>query len=477
MAGYLYNKTLEPVKKVTGTTKYIDADGQKKPGVYTQTPAAPSAPKATGYTKYNGGNSTMDSQIAKYSSAYAQAKDKGDVEGMRAANDAANQIRNQYGYAAEYADKDIEAVKQQTGYYSQGSSGGSSGGGSMDDALSRWEQEQARIREEQEAAKRAAVERAVGQLSGQKDTVEQNYADLYRQLYINRRMAEKNLPQQMAAMGYTGGLTESSALQLQTGYADALRQGEQQKITDLSGIDRAITDTRLQGDISIAEQAAQLAQQGFSTYADLMKSKLAQQNWEKEFTYGQGRDQVADTQADREWAYKLRAMSRQELLDTVSREDVSYERKIKAAQYLYENTGDASLFSALGYSPEQIAAMGNSYAAALAQAQTGRGSGGGGGSSYKPALSYSQTMEAINAGQITPGVLEAYEYYNKEPYQQQAETITDYSQLGERAKQIISMGAHGNISPAFIADMVKKARDGKEITDAESEFILQSIGF
>lgn len=84
------------------------------------------------------------------------------------------------------------------------------------------------IAAQQQAAQQAAVDQAVNQLTGQKTGIEQSYEDLYRQLYLDRRRAEKNLPQQLAAMGITGGLAEGTALGIQTDYTDALRQGEQQ---------------------------------------------------------------------------------------------------------------------------------------------------------------------------------------------------------------------------------------------------------
>ena len=138
------------------------------------------------------------------------------------------------------------------------------------DLLAKNESTYAAIQAQQEAAAKAAVEQSVNRLEGQKSDVEQQYQDLYRQLYLNRRMAEKNLPQQMAAMGYNGGLTESTALGLQTSYNDALRQGEQSKTNTLSDIDQAIANARLTGDISIAEQAAALAQQGLASYSDIV---------------------------------------------------------------------------------------------------------------------------------------------------------------------------------------------------------------
>ena len=238
------------------------------------------------------------------------------------------------------------------------------------------------IQAQQQAAQQAAVDQAVNQLTGQKTGIEQSYDNLYRQLYLDRRRAEKNLPQQMAAMGITGGMAEGTALGIQTSYTDALRQGEQQKLSTLNDIDQAIADARLTGDIGIAQQAAQLAMDKLATYGSLISQMQDQQNWANQFAWQKDQQNVANSQ----WQQQF---NRQQMLDQLDRDDVSYDRKLYIAQYLYENTGDASGFRALGFTDAQIAAMQNSYAMAMQQAMSGssggsKGSGGNLGNSSNP---------------------------------------------------------------------------------------------
>lgn len=285
------------------------------------------------------------------------------------------------------------------------------------DLLAKNESTYAAIQAQQEAAAKAAVEQSVNRLEGQKSDVEQQYQDLYRQLYLNRRMAEKNLPQQMAAMGYNGGLTESTALGLQTSYNDALRQGEQSKTNTLSDIDQAIANARLTGDISIAEQAAALAQQGLASYSDIVAAMQQQQNWAQQFGYQQaqdernynyqvGRDQVADSQWNLSW-------NRQQILDQLERSDVDYNRKLQLANLLYQNSGDASGYAALGLTASEISGLEASYAAAAAaKAQKGSGGSGGSGGSYKPMYTASQVWTQIENGNVTPQVKADFEYFN-----------------------------------------------------------------
>lgn len=225
------------------------------------------------------------------------------------------------------------------------------------------------IAAQQEAAQRAAVSQAVNQLSGQKGDVEQSYDDLYRQLYLDRRMAEKNMPQQLAAMGISGGLSESTLLGTQTAYTDALRQGEQEKLGTLNDIDQAIANAQLTGDINIAQQAAQLAMNRLQSYGDLITQLQNQQRWAAEFAANQNQALIGNNQ----WQQQF---NRQQMLDQMNRDDLSYDRKLQIAQYLYENTGDVSGFRSIGLTDQQIAALQSSYAAAMQQ-MSAIGSGGG----------------------------------------------------------------------------------------------------
>lgn len=223
------------------------------------------------------------------------------------------------------------------------------------------------VAQQQAAAQQAAVDQAVNSLTGQKTQIEQSYDDLYRQLYLDRRRAEKNLPQQLAAMGITGGLTESTALGLQTDYTDALRQGEQEKLSTLNSLDQAISDAQLTGSIESAQTAAQLALDRLNSYGTLVSQMQEQQNYANQLAYQMQQDQLA--------------YNRQNMLDQLSRDDVSYDRKLQIAQYLYENTGDASGFRSLGLTDAQINALNNSYALAMQQYTAPVSSGGSGGSS------------------------------------------------------------------------------------------------
>ncbi len=130
----------------------------------------------------------------------------------------------------------------------------------------------------QRKATDAAVNRAVQELGAQKDSTNVSYANLFRQLYLNKMRDKRDLDQQLAAQGITGGAAETTRLGVDTSYADALRQGEIERLNTIAGLDRAATDTRLQGDISYAQAAAAEAQQRQNSYANLLSSLLSRQD-------------------------------------------------------------------------------------------------------------------------------------------------------------------------------------------------------
>lgn len=155
---------------------------------------------------------------------------------------------------------------------------------------------------QQEAATRASVQKAVGDLQRQKTQTNQEYSKLFRQLYLNRMNAEKNIGQQMAAQGVTGGASEQTQLGLATSYAEALRQGEIDRMNAQKDLDKAITDTRLTGDISIAESAAENAIAGANSYAKVLQSLIGRND---DLVANQQTKADAAAEADRKYARTL----------------------------------------------------------------------------------------------------------------------------------------------------------------------------
>lgn len=291
----------------SGQTSYLDDNGNKKQGLYTSDPLRYSdiqQMKNLGAAWHNASDENkkaLADQSYVIGSALGATRDKDGVWWY----DGQKLFDTQY--------EPEETPNLYDGYLEK---------------LDSFQQSQSDLLNRQYAA---ALEAAKGNLDSQKEQVNQQYDDLARQLYIQRRMNERDLPQQMAAMGYTGGITESSALGLQTSYADALRQGETQRINTIANLEQAIRQAELEGNRELAAQLSSLAQNTMGLYADAlaqiqsqantnrqfqyqqMQDALSQRNWNQQFVYNQEQDKLDRETAQKQFEQQQQAQKESEL--------------------------------------------------------------------------------------------------------------------------------------------------------------------
>ena len=402
---------------------------------------------------YDKNNLTGSQQagIAAATKAWNDANARGDAAGMAAAHAQAESIRNNAGYTSN-------ASGAYSGRLSSGSGGGSTrvvaGGGDAPTASSsyaidargnvtgtdaggrnyayvdqtvadRYRQEQQTLYEKQLAAEQlaaqqeyerqlaaqraateAAVQKAVNDLEGQKENVERQYADLFRQLYVDKMRSRKNLDQRLAAQGVTGGAAESTVLGYDSAYEDALRQGEQGRIAVRSELDRAITDTRLAGDAETAKAAAESAKALSEQYAASIKELAARREAEEARKEANAREDA------------LRA-ERYEREDALRQE--AYERENAAAARTAAQTLVQRYLSAGRMPPEELLRLAGMDAATAQgllaiRAEEEEREQTQAEANKKPALTAAQVNAALKNGIRTDAVREAYEYYYGAPY-------------------------------------------------------------
>ena len=103
--------------------------------------------------------------------------------------------------------------------------------------------------------------------------LEREYQGTNRQLYRDYMQRQRALPEQLAARGYTGGLTESSRLRLGTAYAEALNANEQARLGQKAGYEQALARQLYE-----ARAAADAADsQALQSYYSALSSLRAQQ--------------------------------------------------------------------------------------------------------------------------------------------------------------------------------------------------------
>lgn len=90
------------------------------------------------------------------------------------------------------------------------------------------------------AALEAARQRAQETTDAQIAALGEQYAGTNRQLYRDYMNSRRVLPQQMAAQGYSGGLSESSMLRLNNSYEEGLNENERARLAQETSYNQAL---------------------------------------------------------------------------------------------------------------------------------------------------------------------------------------------------------------------------------------------
>lgn len=245
---------------------YADASKKKKTSSSSNKTSSTSSYKPLGsntdaYIQQANADDYNAIQAAK--TAYQEAAKVGDQVGMTNANKAANDIRAKYGYSGGTDGSQYIAISQpkvETNPY--------------EDAMSDLQNRYDKLAEQQQQANALAVKQGQQRLENQKYGINQTYDDSARQAYIANMQSRKNLPQQLAASGSTGGATETANLGLQTSYENNLSNINMNRANALNDIDNAIVELQNNGDLTAAQNAITNSQQALSAYQNLMANKI-----------------------------------------------------------------------------------------------------------------------------------------------------------------------------------------------------------
>jgi hypothetical protein len=116
----------------------------------------------------------------------------------------------------------------------------------------------------QSAAAKAAA--ATQTAAARKAEVNKSADEQARAAYIAYLQGARDLPQQLAAAGHSGGVSETSAVRLQAGWQDRSAQIESSRQSALLAIDAAVNEARLSGDGALADRLAELKAQAQSQW-------------------------------------------------------------------------------------------------------------------------------------------------------------------------------------------------------------------
>lgn len=127
--------------------------------------------------------------------------------------------------------------------------------------------------QQMKSAIQASVDQAVKGYQGQIDTTNEQSDDMARQAWVAKRLAEKNLGQQLSASGYAGGMADSQKISLESNYQGQLTEIEKQRLQTVKDLEAAITNAQLTGDMQTAQQLANMLQQIESEWNSYVQSQ------------------------------------------------------------------------------------------------------------------------------------------------------------------------------------------------------------
>lgn len=123
-------------------------------------------------------------------------------------------------------------------------------------------------------AAKAAAERALAKVEQGIGELGEQYGNINKQLYRDYMESLRVLPQEMAARGYSGGMSESARLGLDTAYGERLNENEAARIAAIMQLRQQGADAEYQANAA-RDQANAQAQQ--TLYANMMNLILQQQ--------------------------------------------------------------------------------------------------------------------------------------------------------------------------------------------------------
>ena len=123
-------------------------------------------------------------------------------------------------------------------------------------------------------AAKAAAERALAQVEQGIGELGEQYGNINKQLYRDYMESLRVLPQELAARGYSGGMSESARLGLDTAYGERLNEKEAASIAAIMQLRQQGADAEYQANAA-RDQANAEAQQ--TLYANMMNLILQQQ--------------------------------------------------------------------------------------------------------------------------------------------------------------------------------------------------------
>lgn len=205
-------------------------------------------------------------------------------------------------------------------------------GAETNNLLSQYE----KIAENQKNALEESKNQSINQISGQKDTINQNYMDNARQAYINKMLSSKAVEQEMAMRGLnTSGIVSDVYANVENSYGNNLANLQKNRDNSIKDIDTQINNINSEYAIKQYELLSEIDKAkmdlqkygnelAYSRYQDALnnylnfanydytkeQARIAQENYLKELEYKKEQDRIAQENWLKEYELSLRQLAK-----------------------------------------------------------------------------------------------------------------------------------------------------------------------
>lgn len=190
--------------------------------------------------------------------------------------------------------------------------------------------------------RKALLSAALAQNRTEQEKANSNYDELARQAYILKRQNENALPQQLAALGISGGSSESANLQLAANYENNLASNEQARQQALRDYALQALQARTQADSDISGYYADAKQQAMNAWQSEAANRNSWNQWAANYKQGL-----------REYSDSLNSQTYQENLASKQYADTLRQQQIDLALQM----GDYKKLAAMGYDVSYLKRM------------------------------------------------------------------------------------------------------------------------
>lgn len=479
--------------------------------------------------KYTGGNAALDKALQTWSDRYFAARAAGDAVGMRNANDEANKLRNQYGYAAEFASEDIAKIANQNKNTAGGAYAGGSGGSfpGSNFQLSQPEDLSNYLEEMYEAQRRAALaqinsayQQNVSAIDRAGQGVGSQYQNARNQAAGASELSARNFNEYAAAAGLNSGaggqaeLARNVALQnnindLNTQEAQTYADLELQRANAETQYNSAIAQAQADGDAALAQalyqekvrvqqelldrqiQQYQIDLQNYQLNYQAQQDAIANQQWQQQFDFNAGQAGIANEQWQQQFDYNVSQSDRQRLSDYGN---AFLQQGLMPSQDMLSAMGITSQDAQAYIDQLKLQAALEAQQQAAKSYRSSSGGSSGGSSSGGSSMTLTTAKQAAAAGNFENAVIATLKkngysdgmlqsIYGYDPYQSDFKKATGsyrYSGTGSlfttaEYNRFVNE-VMGNRTANGQLQTIKDARQEGKITDEQANGLIQRFG-